>query len=255
MKLKTVEIEGKTYAEIKDGKPVYVDDDGKETAYDAPAMHQTIGKLNREAQGHREAKEELESKVKAFEGIDPEKAQQAIKTLKNLDDKKLIDAGEVERVKQETAQAYQKQLEEAKKQADELQQQYAGEKINAAFSGSKFVTEKLAIPPDMAQATFGRHFKFDNGRISPVDQNGNPIYSDSNPGDVANFDEALEKIVSQYPHRDRILKGSGQSGSGSGPVDSGGRRTVTREQFESMRPDERQKFAASAAKGEVQITD
>ena len=35
MKLKTVEVDGKQYAEILEGKPVYVEDDGKEVAFDA----------------------------------------------------------------------------------------------------------------------------------------------------------------------------------------------------------------------------
>jgi hypothetical protein len=37
MKLKTVEIEGKTYAVLDQGMPVYVHDDGKEATFDAVA--------------------------------------------------------------------------------------------------------------------------------------------------------------------------------------------------------------------------
>ena len=34
-------------------------------------------------------------------------------------------------------------------------------------------------------------------------------------GWIADFDEALETLVDMYPHRDSILKSSGQSGSGA----------------------------------------
>lgn len=255
MKLKTTEIEGATYAEIKDDKPVYLDDDGKEHVYDAPAMRGSLDRLNKALATERDAKEALESRAAAFDGIDPKEALKALKTVKNLDDKKLIDAGEVERVKQETAKSFQEKLDATNKELESLRTSQANDKINVAFSGSKFVKEKLAIPADMAQAFFARNFEYKDGRINPVDSNGNPIYSKSNPGDIATFDEALEIIVEQYPHRDSILKGSGQSGSGAEPGEGGGARRISRKQFDSMRPDEQQKFAASAAKGEVQITD
>lgn len=242
-------------AEVQDGKPVYVDDDGKEHTYDAPAMRKSLDKLNTDLAETRKARETAEEQAKKFSDLDPDEARKAMETVKNLDDKKLVDAGEVQKVKDETAQAFQKQLDEAQKEAESLRSNYASEKISGAFSGSKFVKENLAIPPDMAQAAFSKHFEFKDGRITPKDANGNPIYSDSNPGDVASFDEALEKLVNQYPNRDSILKGSGNSGSGSGPVDGSGKRTISREQFGQMEPAEQSKFAAAAQKGEVTITD
>ena len=252
MKLKTIEHDGNTYAEIKDGKPIYVDDDGKETTYDPVSMHGSISRLNHEAKTQREAKEALEAQVAAFEDIDPAAAKKALEIVKNLDDKKLIDAGEVERVKESTAKSYQKKLDDALADNEKLRTQYSTEKMNAEFASSVYIKEKLAVPPDMAQATFGRHFVFNDGKLSPIDQNGNPIYSDSNPGDVASFDEALEKIVQRYPHRDSILKGSGHDGSGTQPPGEGGKRTISRKQFESMNPIEQQKYATSP---DVTITD
>ena len=244
------------FAEVRDGKPVYVDDSGKEHVYDAPAMRNSLDKLNGDLAETRKAKDQAEQLAGKFADLDPEAARKAMETVKNLDDKKLVDADQVQRIKDETAAAFQKRLDEANKELDQIHSQYAQEKLAGAFSGSKFVKERLAIPPDMVQSAFARHFEFKDGRINPKDANGNPIYSDSNPGDVASFDEALEKIVQQYPHRDSILKGTGNSGSGAQPGESGnGVRTITRQQFSSMRPDEQAKFAASAQKGEVRITE
>src|SRR5690606_6729424 len=79
MKLKTLEVDGKTYAEVQDGKPVYVEDDGKEVAFDAPGTRNTISRLNAEAKSHREAKEAAEKALKGFEGIEDPAA--AIKAL------------------------------------------------------------------------------------------------------------------------------------------------------------------------------
>lgn len=256
MPLKMVEIEGKKYAEVDGDKPVYVKDDGSVVSYDAESMHTTIGRLNAEAKGHREAKEALEGKLKGFEGLDAEKARKALETMQNLDHKKLIDANEVEKVKAEISGAFQKQLDEAKSETEKLRAQHAQDRISAAFSGSKFIGEKLAIPGDMVMAAFGRHFEYQDGKIVAKDANGNQIYSKSNPGEIASFDESIERIVETYPHRDSILKGSGQSGSGAGAPNGGGNvRTITREQFSQLNPADQAKYAQSAGKGEVKIVD
>jgi hypothetical protein len=254
MKIKTFEHEEKTYAVLKDGNPVYVDDEGKETTYDPVAMHTTIGRLNNESKTHREAKEALEVTVKAFKDIDPVAAKKAIEIVKNLDDKKLIDAGEVERVIKEKMATAQKDLDASKAETVALQNKYDSEKINSAFAGSEYIKEKLAVPSDMAQATFSKHFVFKEGVMTPVDAAGNTIYSDSNPGDVATFDEALEKVVKSYAHRDSILKGTGHSGSGTTTPGGGNGdgRKVTRSEFAKATPLEQQKLATDP---DVTITD
>ena len=95
MKLKTIEIDGVTYAAVQDGKPVFTDEAGKDVAFDAPGTIGTISRLNGEAKSHREGKEAAERALKAFEGIaDPAAALKALETVGSLDQKKLIDAGE-----------------------------------------------------------------------------------------------------------------------------------------------------------------
>lgn len=216
MKLKTIEVDGKVYAEVQDGKPVYVEDDGKEVAFDAPHTKATITRLNAEAKAHREAKEAAEKALKGFEGIsDPEAARKALEVVANLDAKKLVDAGEVEKVKSEIAKGYQAQLDEANSKAQTLEQQLYAEKIGGSFARSKVIAEKLAVPADMVQATFGSRFKIEEGKVVAYDANGNKIFSRSRPGELADFDEALEALVEQYPHKDHILKASGANGGGS----------------------------------------
>jgi len=253
MKLKTIEVDGNTYAELKDGQPVYIDDNGKQQTYDAPAMHAIIGKLNKEAQGHREAKEALEARVTAFGDLDPAEARKALTTLKNIDQKKLIDADKVAQIKQEAIQPIQDQLNAALKEKDALTNQYATAQINASFAGSKFVKDNLAIPADMVQAAFARNFEWKDGVVVAKDGNGLPILNNS--GAPASFDEALEKIVDQYPNKDAIMKGAGHSGSGAQPPNGSGKSTMKRATFESLPGHERQKYAASVAKGEVTLVD
>ncbi|MCY1544330.1 hypothetical protein D9M68_802060 [compost metagenome] len=133
-----------------------------------------------------------------------------------------MDAGEIEKVKGEISKAFQGQLDTANTKAQQLESQLYAEKVGGAFARSKVIAEKLAIPPDMVEARFGKAFAIEDGRIVAKDQNGNKLYSQSNPGELAGFDEALEMLVSQYPYKEQILKGSGASGGGAGGGGSGG---------------------------------
>jgi hypothetical protein len=253
VKLKT-DAEG--HAVLDNGKPVYIGDDGREVAYDPPAMHATIGRLNKEAQGHREAKEAAEAAIKGFEGIDPAAARKALDVVKNLDEAKLIDAGKVEEIKLAAIKSVEDKYKPVAERAETLERELYAERIGGSFARSKFIAEKLVIPADMVQAQFGRHFELKEGKILAKDAAGNTIYSDANPGAPAEVDEALEKLVQAYPHRDRILKGSGHSGSGSNGVDGGGgARVVTRQQFAAMKPAEQAKVAAAAGEGTVKLID
>jgi hypothetical protein len=222
--------------------PVFVHADGKEAPFDGDGTVSTISRLNGEARTHREAKEAAELALKPFKdaGItDAAAAVNALKTVKNLDDKKLVDAGEVEKIRQAAIDSVRAEYEPFKTKATELEQQLYGEKIGGAFARSKFIAEKIAVPADMVQAAFGSRFKVDGGKTVALDLNGQPIFSRTRHGEPADFEEALEIMVDAYPHKASILKGSGASGGGAGGNGgggSGGKKTITREQFGKLDP-------------------
>lgn len=203
---------------VQDGKPVYVHDDGKEVAFDAPQTVATITRLNGEAKTHREAKEQFEAQVKAFEGLDPVKVKEALGIVQNLDAKKLVDAGEVDKVKAEITDAlkktYEPQIQQLTTERDAVQQQLHSELIGGGFARSKFIQDNIAVPVDMIQATFGKNFQIENGKVVAVGADGQKIYSRARPGEVADFDEALETLVGGYQHKDSILKGGQGTGGG-----------------------------------------
>lgn len=212
---------------VSDGKPVYVHDDGKEVAFDALATVAKIGQLNGEAKGHRERAEAAEEKLKAFEGIeDAAAAKKALDTIANLDAGQLVTAGKVEEIKAAAKKAAEDQVAAGAKASNEkikeletknlgLESALFTEKVGGAFSRSKFITDKIAVPSDMVQAMFGSRFKVENGKIIGVGADNQPIYSRSKAGEIADFDEALESMVDAYPNRDTILKGTGNQGDGA----------------------------------------
>lgn len=248
MKLKLTE-DGKAAVINDKGLPVYVRDDGTEVPFDAPATVATISRLNGEAKAHREAKEAAETKLAAFEGIeDPESAKKAIELAKNIDEGKLLQAGKVEEIKNAAKRAAEEQVAAANKanaealkaaEADreKLRNELYSEKIGGSFDRSKLISEKFAIPADMVQARFGQSFKIEDGKIVAYDSANNRIFSAAKPGEFADFDEALEILVNNYPYKDQILKGANHSGSGAPRPNGGngqGGKQMTQAQFAAL---------------------
>lgn len=238
MPLKSVEIDGKTYAEVQDGKPVYIDAEGKTHVYDAEAMRSSLNRLQADLDNTKSENSRLSNAMKAFDGLsDPAAARKALETVANLDAKKLIDAGEVERVKGEISKAFEEKLTAAERRAQDLEGALYSEKIGGAFARSKFIADKIAVPADMIQATFGSAFKVEDGRAVAFDANGQKIYSRANPGELAQFDEALEILVSAYPNKEHILKGTGHQGTGKEPGKHGAgnsSKTISRADFDKL---------------------
>jgi hypothetical protein len=211
---------------MNNGKPVFVDENGKDVVFDVNETRNTITRLNGEAQAHRTRAEKAEKDLKVFEGIDPTAARTAIDTVANLDAKKLIDAGQAETVKNEAIKAVNEQyapiVEENKALKDKIHEMQVG----GAFTTSKWIEDNVAVPPDLLQNSFGAHFKEnDQGVLIGYYDKActQQIFSTSSPGAPAKFDEAIEKLIDQYPRKGDILKGTGHSGGGSreGSPDSG----------------------------------
>jgi len=227
VKIKTVDINGSTYAEVQDGRPVFIEEDGREVAVDVANTRATISRLNAESKSFREAKEAAEARLKAFEGIeDGEAARKALELAKNIKDGELVAAGKVEEIKAAAKRAAEEQVAATNKaHAEELSRlrgehesllsQYHGEKVGGAFNGSAYVKDKTILPAPAAQKVFGDHFKVEEGRLVGYGNDGNKIFSRSRPGEVAEFEEAIELLVEAYPHRDHILKGNMNGGGGA----------------------------------------
>lgn len=247
--------------------PIFINAEGREAPFDADGTVASISRLNGEAKAHREAKEAAEAALKPFRdaGIeDPTAAADALKLAKNIKDGDLVAAGKVQEIRDAAARTAQEAVANATRAAEETQRQLTEQNtkltqdlnnhiIGGSFAGSKFISEKLAIPADIAQKVFGDRFKVDNGKLVPLGTDGNPIFSATNHGNHADFEEALQVMVGQYAHKDMILKGSGASGGGAqgGGTGAGGKKSITRAAFDSMSPQDR----AGAMKEGATVTD
>ena len=265
MPLKIVEIEGKKYAQL-DGNdnPIYTLEDNKEIGYNGEELAGQVTKLNGDVSTHQKSAQEANEKLKAFDGIeDPEVARKAIETVKSLDDKQLIDAGEVDKVKTEaikaTTEKYEDLIDKKYKplegQLAETQSRLHEEMIGGRFARSSFIEEKVSYPATMLRDTFGKFFHIDGDKVIARYETGEDVFSRNNPGVRATFDEAIEILVDASPHRDNILKSGGKKpGPGPGPGPGDG-KFMTVSQLEKLSLAKRHEVMDSVRKGEMKLVD
>jgi hypothetical protein len=238
---------------VQNGNPVWVDANGNEGTVGVD----TIGKLNKENKTFRERAEAAENALKAFEGLDAAAAKSALETVASLGEGGVVDASKLNEIKDQLKQQYETQIAELSGNLNNVTSQLNNTVLSAAFNGSKFISDNIAVPADLFQASFAKNFKVENGNIIPLDSKGEPIYSKKRFGEVADFEEGIAILVDNYANKDRILKAPSNGGSGSGG--QGGTRgagsVVRRSDFEGMTPADQAAVAAKMSKGEVQIVD
>jgi hypothetical protein len=223
---------------VKDGKLVYTVG-GKEELIDPNEVFSArsrVTALNGEAMGHRKEKETLAEKLKAFEGLDPAAAREAFDKLSKIDQKKLIDAGEVDKVRAEISQSFKGQLDTTAAERDAARVELNSLRMSNAFDRSKFVKERLAIPVDIAERSFAQYFTIGaDGKLTAKGPDGN---------------------VMGYPNRDAILKGDNKNGSGNGGGGGNtppGVKVFTRAQWEALPPAEQAANSKLMREGKVKV--
>jgi len=233
MKALKLKLDENGHAVIQDGKPVYIYEDGKESAFDVNAASQKIADLNKESMERRHAIEKMVGELDRYkdqEGnyLDPDVAFKAIETVKNYSDKEMYDATQVESLKAQMNKAFTEKLDTMTKnhgiEKADLVKHISNKDaaifkllVKDRFNTSKFVNDKLAIPSEIVADYFGGHFKVEGEpeSLRVVGYIGDEkILSRERPGTPADFEEAIEAIVDRYPMKDRIMRGTGP-GSGS----------------------------------------
>lgn len=238
----------------EDGKIVYIDPQGQELPLDPVAMYNKISELGKTNQKDREKYTQLRDQFSIFEGVDDlakwkEEADKAIETVKNFNDKDWMKADKVDQLKREMSDAYEDKLKQAKASFGEIENSYKStiEKKDAQirtllvsnkfansvyFSGEK---RKANLLPDIAEAYFGHHFRVEeNDKTGKIDvvayhANGDQIISKINPGELADFDEAIGVIIDTHPQKDYFLRAApGGSGSSGGSGDDVGADELTK---------------------------
>lgn len=236
--------------ELKDGNPIFVNAAGQEQT----VAGDTISRLNGEARANRERAEKAEVELKPFVGLDSVKAREALELVGKLDQKKLIDAGEVDRVRKEIQDQYTTQLAEKEKGLSDMRSELNNMYVSDVFKSSKFLNESLAVPKDFVEAAYRGNFKVEDGKVVPYGKDGNKLYSKTRLGEIADTEEALQILIESHAAKETILKAN--VGNGSGNNGNGGNQgkslTIKRADYDKLPGAEQ---AAIATKGEMKIID
>lgn len=111
--------------------------------------------------------------------------------------------------------------------------------VREAFANSQLMaSDRLALPAPMVRAAFEDNFRIEDGKLVPIDQNGNPVYSQRRIGEVADFDEGLELLIARHPNKDAILRGPSTPAGASATATGKPGAVMKRGHFVTMRPAE-----------------
>jgi len=230
MKIKQIKLNEDGNVVLQDGLPVYVYEDGSESPLD---VVKTIGNYENRISNLTDEKERHQNNVKKlksdYKDIDPEKAREALETVKNFKSKELLDANGIKALKSEMNESFQAEKEtliESHNSAMSEKDTVISTKNNtikhllvtSAFAKSDFFSgekPKTIYPPDDAVAIFGNRFAVDGegseAKIIALGRDGKILMSQKNHGEPANFNEAIAKMIDEHPQKARIMN-SGPGG-------------------------------------------
>jgi len=131
-------------------------------------------------------------------------------------------AGEFDSLRVQLTTKHQQEIEEREKKLTAVTEKYKRNAVRAEFGAavdyfSGAETSKTILDVDMAIAVLGQYVVVedtdDGHRIVVKNPRGETILGkDGNPSP---FTAAIGELLQQLPNRDRILRGSGKTGSGS----------------------------------------
>ncbi len=205
--------------------------------------HPGVGELKRAHERAKEATteakalaEKLAEDIKKFEGIDPEKARVAADELQKLEDKKLLDDGQVEEV---IAQRTERMRTDLQKQIDVGTEALAAKNVeNMALQGTLEEVQIHTAIRDAATVAGVQDGAIDDiiSRAKPIwglvdgapypkdlakgDDGKVPLYGKS--GAVMTIAEWVEALGESAPHLFNPSKGAGAPGGGGGEPPKGG---------------------------------
>ena len=161
--------------------------------------------------------------LEKFKDVDPAKYQELLALAKKQEEKKLIDAGEIDKVVEqrvgEMKSTYEGQLKTLTEQNSVAQRQLESLLIDNAVRDAavKSGVQPTAVDDVLLRAK--ATFKIKDGNAVPVDTQGNVVYGKdgTTPMSVVDWTTGLKK---QAPHLFQGSQGGGAQGSGKGNVDT-----------------------------------
>lgn len=188
----------------------------------------------KQKEARKAAEAEVESLKKKMEGVDIEEYRQikssqeeANNAAKQAEEKRLLDAGEFDKVKEQMVTQHTEALDVKDAENTDLKTQLQAanstiEKltVGAGFDTSKFISNETVYTPSDARVLYGGYFDVDGDKVvgydKPRGQEGRAPIVDG-AGNSVGFDDALKRIIGLRSDKDSILTANLKPGSSSSP--------------------------------------
>lgn len=194
---------------------------------------------------------QMDDLKKMFEGIDPNKVRELMARQKELEEKKLIDAGKLDELLAQRTTAMKSEYEAKLTAAEEARKKVTSQLevllVDSAIQTAAAKTGVRATALEDVMLRGRTLFKVQDGKAVPIGADGKVIYSSDGvtPQSVEGW---LGSLTTSAPHLFEPSKGGGAGGSGSTGGDG---KKMTRSDFNSKPPMEQAAFV----KGGGQVYD
>lgn len=212
-----------------------------------------VSGLKSALQKERDAVKELKSKYAKYDGIDPAKAQEALEKLRQIEEKDLIDKGELEKViENRTKLMQQDHAEQIKKLTERAETAEKGLQTTKDQLATAVIERGIAdAVTEVGQARKGAMLDIiqrgrmtwrldDEGKPVAMNADGTTIYGKDGKAPIS-MKEWAENLLEQAPHLFEESKGGGAKGS----IIGGDGRKITEEELIKMTPAQKLNFARS----------
>lgn len=163
---------------------------------------------------------ELKKALEKYDGIDPEKYRQLTEQEKKIREKKLIEAGEIDKVVEERVKAMKEEhtttMKTVTTERDTLQAKLSSVLIDSAVKSAAIAIGVIPTAVDDVVLRAKATFSMKNGEVVPLDAKGNVIYGKDGTTPLS-VDEWVKGLKQSAPHLFEGMKGSGAAGSRGGP--------------------------------------
>lgn len=244
------DVQKSLYKKGEDGK-FHLDVEGVE---DVSGLKSALQKERDEVKTLKGSVKSLEEKIAIYKDIDdPEKAKEALQKIRDLEEKKLIEAGELEKVVENRTklmkQDHDAQVQQLTKRAEEAEKTSANYKAQLATAiierGITDAVSEVGQPRKGAMIDIiqrGRNaWKLDDsGKPVALNPDGTTIFGKDGKAPIS-MKEWAESLLTEAPHLFEESRGGGARGTIIGGDGTG----LTPEEFAKLTPAQKLTFARS----------
>lgn len=174
---------------------------------------------------------QLEESGRVLSDEQLEKYRTLEETAAKAEEERKRKAGEFDSLRVQLTQKHETELKARDEKITHLSQRFKDTVVKAEFGAASDLfggeTAKTILDVELGMAALGKYVRVEDAdddprgyRVVVAGPNGQPIVGrDGNP---APFADAMGELIASLPNKDRILRGSGKTGSGS----SGGSRSA-----------------------------